>query len=343
MRIRLLALVLVWSASLCGQRRFSWQNYCFDHPAAPFCSGHEYAIKPPPRTKGAAPPNVSANPAPSTPRIVTPSVIVVGGIDWRFADPVADALVGFNFSRLSASPLARNLIAQLGASQGLTESDIQKIFDGMSGVDQVALSVRDNRVVVMVIGGVTDSNRPAPDTGFKAVPVSGNAMLFGHADAVDQAVQRMAMKSPPEELSHLVAEWPANTQFWAVGSAGLVGPEAVSAGVKRFSLTIAVGNRLTTDLALEFDGATSASTLGMWQTRLAGATIEGNAIHVRKSIEADEMQQKSGEIAASPLGQRLAALVTAGRYLRVHDTTVPRHAKPVIYGLDGGPKEVNQD
>src|SRR5713101_179137 len=233
MRIRILALVLVWSASLYGQRRFSWQNYCFDHPAAPFCSGHEYAIKPPARTKGAAPPNVSANPAPSTPRIVTPSVIVVGGIDWRFADPFADALVGFNFNRLSASPLARNLIAQLGASQRLTESDIQKIFDGMSGVDQVALSVRDNRVVAMVIGGVTDSNRPAPDTGFKAVPVSGSAMLVGHADAVDQAVQRMAMKSPPAELSRLTAEWPANTQFWAVGSAGLVGPEAVSAGVKR--------------------------------------------------------------------------------------------------------------
>jgi hypothetical protein len=343
MRIHILALGLVSAASLYGQaHRTRWQDLCFKNPAAPFCQGNDYAIKPSAKKKSAAAtPNVVTNPFPPTPQTVTPSVIVVGGIDWRFADPFADALVGFNFTGLSASPIARSLIAQLGANQGLSEADMRKIFDGLSGVDQVALSVHDNRIVAMVTGRVTDSALPTPEANSKAVLVSGNAMLIGHPDAVDQAVQRIAMKSPPAELTRLAEERQANSEFWAVGSDGLVGPQAVSAGVKRFSLTVSIRNRLTSDMAFEFDGVPSADTLRMWQTTLGAATIEGNAVHVRVSMEGDEVQPKFSQVVGSPLGQRLAALVEAARYLPVHDVTVPKHAKPMIYGLEGGPKEVN--
>ena len=72
-------------------------------------------------------------------------MIVVGGIDWRFADPLADTLVGLNFSGLAASTLARSLIAQLGASQGLTEVDLQKIMNGK--VNDVALGAGDILVI----------------------------------------------------------------------------------------------------------------------------------------------------------------------------------------------------
>jgi hypothetical protein len=331
----------VCAAALCGQHRFNWQNYCFDHPAAPFCPGHEYAIKQPPAKDARS---VVTNPFPATPQHLTPALIVVGGIDWRFADPSADALVGFNVKGLSASPLAGNLISQLGASQGVTEADMQKIFDRLSGVEQIILSIRDNQIVAMVTA--TDLAPPAPEAGWKAVPISGNAMLIGHAGAVDQAVQRIAMKGPPAELTHLAEERQANSEFWAVGSAALVGPQAgpqaVSDQVKQFSLSLWIRNRLTADAAFEFNGAPSANILQMWQTTLGATTLEGNVIHVRASMNADEAQQKFGQIAASPLGGRLAALVTAARYLPVRDISVPRKDKPVIYGLDGGPKEVNQ-
>jgi hypothetical protein len=346
MRIRILALGVVWAASLCGQyghSRFSWQEACFKNPGAPYCQGHEYAVKrPPPPPKDAAPRNIVTNPFSSTPRSAAPSLIEVGGIDWRFADPFPDVLVGFNFSRLSASRLARGLIAQLGANQGLTEADMQKIFDGLSGVDQVALSVRNNQVVVMVTGSVTDSILPAPEAGFKAVPVSGNAMLVGHAGVVDQAARRIAMKVPLADLTRLAEERQASSEFWAIGSAGLVGPQAVSSGVKRFSLTVSIQNRLTSDMAFEFNGVPSATTLRTWQTKLGAATLEGSEVHVRMSMEGDEVQQKFGKIAASPVGQRLAALVKAARYLPMRDTTIPKQTKPMIYGLDDGPKEVNQ-
>jgi hypothetical protein len=335
MRIRILALSLLCAASLCGQRRFSWQGYCFDHPAAPFCSGHDYAIKPTP--KGAAPRDVATNPFVPAPPIVTPTIIVISGIDWRFADPFADTLAGFNFSGLSTSPLARNLIAQLGASQGLTEADLRKIFDGLSGVDQVALSIRDNEIVAMVTGNVTDSTLPASEAGWKAVPVSANAMLVGHPEAVDQATQRIAMKLPLAEFTRLAVERQAGSDFWVIGPAALLGPQAVSAGVKRFTLTVSVRNNLASDLAFEFEAAPDADTVQKWQ-----ATLEDNVAHLRLSMEAYEVQQGFGRIVDSPVGHRLAALVQAARYLPVRNATVPSHTKPVIYGLDSGPREVNQ-
>jgi hypothetical protein len=346
--IRLLAFGLVTAASLYGQAyghpRFNWQNYCFDHPASPVCPSHEFYDKRPAPPKATPSPSVVTNLFPSPRQEATASPIVVGGIDWRFADPSADALVGFNFSALSASPLARKLIAQLGVSQGLTGVDMRKILDGLSGVDQVALSVRDNRIVIMVTSE-TNSTLPTLEAGWKAVPVSGNVMLIGHADAVDEAVRRIAMKGPLDESARLSEERQTNNEFWAAGSAGFVGAQAVRAGLRRFALTVSLRNRLASDLAFEFNGPPNAGTLRIWPV-LDGGSIEGNVVHVRMPAEAkveadadvDEVPPRFGQIAGSPLGQRLAALVMAARYLPVRDTTVPKQTKPVIYGLDGGPR-----
>jgi hypothetical protein len=340
--MRILALGALCAASLCGQQRFSWQDACFKNPAAPYCPGHEFAVKPAPPS--AAPRSVvTGHSFSSTQRGAAPAMIVVGGIDWRFADPFPDVLVGFNFSSLAASPLARSLISQLGARQGLTDADLQKIFDGLAGVDQVAFSARGNQVVVMVTGAVADSTLPAPEAGWKAVPISGNAMLVGTAGAVDDAVRRINMKVPPSELTRLAEERQASSEFWAVGSAGLIGPQLLSAGVKRFSLIVSVRDRLISDVAFEFNGMPDERTLRMWQSRLGNATLEGNALHLRMAMEADEVQAKFGRIAAGPVGERLAALVKASRYLPVRDASVPLQTKPAIYGLDDGPRVVNQD
>jgi hypothetical protein len=304
----MLALALAWTASLCAQHhRFSWQDACFKNPAAPFCDGHEYAVKPVPP----APRSSVKDPNPSAPQSETPSVIVAPSIDWRFADPSADALAAFNFSKLSASPLARGLLAQLVAGQGATEADIRKIFAGLCGADKIALSLRDNQIVMMITGRAPDSILPTLETGWKAVPAPGNATLLGHAEAVDRAAQRIAMEGPPADLQ-------ANGEFWAAGPAG-------QAGVKRVSLTVTIRDRVTSDLAFEFDGVPDTS-------KWPDAVIEGNVVHVRTG---------DGQIAGNPLAQRLASLLMAARYLPQRGVTEAGHARPVIYGLDSGPKEVN--
>jgi hypothetical protein len=268
-------------------------------------------------------------------------VIVVGGIDWRFADPFADALVGLNFSRISASPIAHGVIALLATKHHVSEMDLQKMFDGLSGVDQVALSVRNNQVVAMITGSVADSKLPSSEPGLKAVPISAGAMLVGHSEAVDQAMQRIAMKIAPNELMRLAEERQANSEFWAIESASALGPQASSIGVKRFSLTVWIRDRVTSDVTLELNGPPSASALRTWQTQFgSGAAVEGNTIHARAQMEAGEVQQRVGQIADGPLKPSLAALVEAARYLPVRDNTVPKQTKPIIYGLDGGPREV---
>jgi hypothetical protein len=348
MSVRILALGLVGSAILGAQaKHMSWENLCFKNPGAPVCQGNDYAIKPPPGAKPSAKNDpaartVTTNPSASTPGTAAASMVVVGGIDWRFADPFADALVGINFSGLSASPLARGLIAQLGTAQGLTDADMQKIFDGLAGVDQVAVSVRNNRMVVMITGRATESALPEPEAGLKTVSVSGGALLVGHPEAVDQAAQRIAMKGPLTDLTRSAAERQSSSELWAVGSAALLGPQAASSGVKRFWLTVFLHDSLTSDVALEFNAAPSAEALQTWRTALGGGTLEGNVVRLRTSLEASEVRQKFGPIAASPAGQQLGALVQAARYLPVPDATRPKPARPVIYGLDDKPRILNQ-
>ena len=95
-----------------------------------------------------------------------------------------------------------------------------------------------------------------------------------------------------------------------------------------------------TDATFEFNGLPNADPSPFWPM-LGDAAIENNAVHTRTSMEVDEAQQRVGQMANSSLGQRLAALVTAGRYLPFRDITVLKKTKPVIYGLDDGPKVIN--
>jgi hypothetical protein len=340
MKIRLLTLGLAWTCCLFGQKRFSWQDACFYSPRAPYCSGREFGGKAtiPPKN-GATPSGKYTATSPSMSE-TTPSAIDAGGIDWRFADPSADALAVLSCAKLSAAPFARSLIDQLGANEGLRQADVQTIFRALSGLNHVALSVREDRIVLMVTGRAPDAILRAPEAGWKAMSLSGNAMLIGHADAVDQAVQRISMDNPLGELASMAQERPSDSEFWAAGSAKLAGQEAVTAGVKRFSLRASMRDRLTSDTAFEFNGAPDASAIREWLSTLGDVKIDGSVVQVRMSMEADETRQNFGQIAVSPLGRRLGALIKSARYLPVRDTPTTVHTKPVIYGLDDGPREV---
>jgi hypothetical protein len=176
--------------------------------------------------------------------------------------------------------------------------------------------------------------------------VSGTTLLFGHADAVAQAVERItapaSTTTPTSELAEFAAERQSTSEFWATASGQLVGPEAVSDHLQRLSLAVSLGNKLASDFAFEFDGPPSAKTVETWQATLGAATVEGNAVYSSTSMQANEVQQKFGRIVASPLGEPLSALVGAARNLPLRDLNALKQTHPVIYGLDNGPKVVNQ-
>jgi len=306
MSLRLLALTVICVVSLYGQRRHSWQDDCFNKPGLPYCQGRDYAVKKPKPSQ--APPTVVTNPGARVPPTPTPSLIVIGGIDWRFADPSADALVGINYRALSTSTAGRDLLAQLGAN-----------LDGLSRVDQIALSVRGNRILALVTGAVLVT----PESALKLVSVTANTMLIGHPDAVDEALQRLARKAPLSELLRSAEDRQSKSDFWVFASPGFLESQSLTAGVKRFDLTLSVQNGLDSDLVVEFDGSPNPATIRAWR---AESTLEGNVAHLKVSVE--------GQILA-----RLKPLAQAAKYLQAPES--PKHAKPVIYGLDGGPREVN--
>ena len=266
-------------------------------------------------------------------------MVVLGGIDWRFADPFADALVGFNFSGILASPLAKSLVMDLGAKHGLAEADMKRIFDGLSDLDQGALSIRNNRVVVLLTGRITETSLPPAEVGFKAVQINGNSMLVGHADAVDQALSRIAWKGQPSELMRLAESNQAASEFWILGSPAIGGAQAMRSGLKRFSLLVSVRDRLATDIGYEFASIPTPATLRALDKAGTGS-IEGNTLHVRTSMEAAEAQARIREFASTAQGEQMATLIEAAKSLPVRDATVPKRTRPVIYGLDDGPREV---
>jgi len=72
-----------------------------------------------------------------------------------------------------------------------------------------------------------------------------------------------------------------------------------------------------------------------------GAIVEGNMIYARTTIEANEVQ-KFGEIASGLVGERLGMVVEAARHFPARDLNLLKQTRPVIYGLDDGPKVVSQ-
>ena len=342
MRVRAPALCLVCVVSLCGQRKFSWQDACFKNPRLPYCTGHESAVKKTPKEKDPTKRSIFAPPLPLPPGKAGAAVEIADGMDWRFADPEADALVGFNGRKLAASPLARGLLSRLGTELGLGAPDMQKIFDTLSGVDHVALSIRGSKILVMFSRRAADWTLPALEAGWKSSPVEGNAMLIGPAPEVDQALRRLATGDPPDELWSLATSLQAAGEFWAAGSGALGGQQPAGSVVHRFSLTVSTQDRFTSEAAFSFEVAPDANMLRIWPAALGAVEVDGNLLRVRMSMSPDEAQRDFPQIAASPLGLRLAELVKVARYLPAPAAPAGGRSKPVIYGLDGGAREVGQ-
>ena len=336
-------LALACALSLSAQHHFSWQNACFNNPALPYCQGHDYAVKRTKPGKGqpAAPATANTDAVEPMPEDAMPSVITVGGINWRFADPAADALASISFSRLPASPVVLSLLAGLGARQGLTAEGMAKILDALSGVDQIALSIHGNETLVFVSGYPADATPPALEPGWKASPLP-NAMLIGPAGAVDQALQRIASDQPLTALARSAGQLQSNGDFYVFGSPRSVAPDALNAKLKEFSLKASMRNRLISDAAYDFNQTPDAGALQLLPADFGQISTDRNLVHLKMSMEVDDLQPGIDRIAATPLGWYLGAILQAARYLPVRDSSQTAAPKPVIYGLDDGPKEVGQ-
>jgi hypothetical protein len=335
-KLRVFFVSIAWAVCLYGQKKgFDFQEACFKNPSLPYCSMRDFAIKPP---KGGEKSGPVYGGAPAEGQ--APVTIDAAGIDWRFADPSADALGVLTWSKLPASSIAPNLADEMGSNLGMSPSAAQNVFRALSGVNQVAISVRVDTILILVKGRPADAILPALERGWKSVPLEDGSLLIGHSDAVDQATQRLSILGALGDFTRMAQQRPADSELWVAGSAKVAGQAAVSAGVKRFELTASTRERLISEAFFEFDGAAEPNAVREWVGTLGDAKIEGTTLRATMSMDADAVQRNLTQIAKSPLGQGLAAFLQSGRYVPVRDTAATVHAKPVIFGLDGGPKEV---
>lgn len=342
MKLRVVALGLASALTLAGQHRFSWQDACFKNPGLPYCPGHEFAVKHKRNEKNDAPGGVAkasaANPADEA---ATPSVVKVNGIDWRFADPDADAIAALDLTQIRG-PLARTIVNRFAAAQGLNETDTTRLFEALLSVQSIAVSVRSNRVLMMVGRRASDSHTPTMPPGWKTAPVLGGGMLIGLAEDVDAAARRIAEQVRLGELASLAEERDAEGEFWAAGSGSLAGEAATRAGVKRFWLTVSMRDTLGAELVYELGHPAESAGPQNWPPTFGHPTVDGNLVRSAISIEPEELRDRFGEIAGSVIGQRFGALVAAARYVPAPEAVTKDRSRPVIYGLDDGPRELGQ-
>jgi hypothetical protein len=332
MRLWLSGLICACSlyAQAYGPKLKGFTESCFRNPALPYCATRDFAPKPAPKNGSGY---GTASNAPQT-------SIDLAGIDWRFADPGADFLAVVDCRQLSASLPARALISQLGSKQGLTAAQTEDVLRALSGMGQVALSMRQDAVLMMVNGRPPDAVLPALEASWKSLPLAADTVLIGPASAVDQAAKRLSLETPLTDFALAALQRPVEAGFWMAASATLAGPEAVTAGAKRFELATTLADRLSNLTVFHFDAAPDSASIRPWLNTLGGVNLQGNIVHARAFIEPADVQQDFAHIAASPLGLGFAAIIRSARYLPVRDTAATVHAKPVIYGLDGGPREM---
>src|SRR5579884_591379 len=328
---RVSAVAVMASALVCGQHRFSWQEECFKHPAAPYCPGHEYAVKPAPAKKDTGPRRVVSNPFSTSARSADASIIEVAsaedGIDWRFADPEADALMGFHVNTLCASAAGRDVLARVGASLGLGDGELQRALAALSRVDQVAISVSGQQKLILVTGPAADPDSVHLAPGVKAVAVSGSAILIGPADAADRAVQRIRLPLSDDAALPVGKQMQDRSDLWAIGPAALAGPQAVAAGVERVTLALSARDSLTGNLFFEFEGAPGAKALRILREAWGPVSVEGNVARVSPAFG------DGAQFVSAPAGQSVEDLLEIARWLPVPAAGEAK-ARPVIYGLD---------
>ncbi len=332
--MRLLALGFICACSLYGQsygpKVKDFTESCFRNPALPYCNTRDFVPKP--GAKNATNPYGAAT---ATAQPSTDSA----GIDWRFADPSADSLSVLDCKQLYTSAPGRALIGQLASSQGLTAMQTEDLLRTLSGVGNVALSIQQDAVLIMVTGRAPDAVLPALESGWKSLPLGENAVLVGPTAAVDQATKRLAADAQLAGFPLAAQQRPADAGFWMAAPAKLAGQDAVTAGAKQIELTASFADPFSSVTAFHFDAAPDPAPIRSWLNTLGGVSLQGNVIRARAYIDPPNIQQNFPQIAASPLGLGLAGIIRFARYLPVRDTSATVHTKPVIYGLDGGPRE----
>ena len=347
----------VWAQATPLKSYKTQEAYCADNPKAPTC------IKMKPLTVEMLNPGYKPLPRSSaaTPRVTTvvppaPTMIVLGEPDWRFAHARADMLGGVNITGMVRSPIFRMLVGELVKSGLVSEADVESALSRAGDIEKVSISVRAKDILVLMTGKLDSMESLAkPGGGMSFHRVSADSILLGTEPSLSEAMRRLAVPAPAatgqakraKDLSQV-------NDFWVTGSPSLLatfGTPARGGDIRDFTLSLQLRDQLRMDIVLNAPTPASAQRMfATYQQNARGkalpgrqsAQLEGSAVHFVYTLQEAEVRAGLQEFMAGSGGKQMAALIAAGKQ-SVGESAPPRAQSPgkvLIYGLEGGPKEI---
>lgn len=285
--------------------------------------------------------------------------------DWRFADSRAVLIGGFHGHSLAESRFVRALLFDLARRHGATLADIDRMMKPFDGVDQVCFSLSSAsrgapEVLIYVNGNLEGS--PAPmllqnSGAFKSVSIDDKSIVLGTPALVDQAVARMhAPVAADSPLIRRARELAPRDDFWmAAHPSAMASSSDMARNLEAFSFGVNVQRQFwmearfdthSEEIAEQLAGALEDGQDETADSPLARAMVvdtNGSVVEIHATADARsvvlDFAKQVREFAGEQVGTLVASLRTAAA-AAAKPAPEPPPRKPVIYGLDDGPREV---
>ncbi len=267
---------------------------------------------------------------------------------WRFVSPATMVVAGVRLQVLRDSEGWRRAMEQV---RGLAPIQAGGVLQSLDDIDEVWVAAEQGPGTqpVLVMRGRFDGPvwRKQIAAGYRRA-ASIDTLLMGTAAGVSAARRRIGGATLPNvEMAAVARQMAADYDVWIVAN----GQECMKQGLKPasgvpealthlrgFGLGIRLQDPLIAELRAESDSAEAAAELVAWVRRAveeqqewrdAGGKMElrqeGNAIHVRMEVDASKTRRMIAERSQpKPAPERAPEK--------------PR--KVVIYGMEGGPREI---
>ncbi len=349
----------------------SYEDYCHDNPHAMTCHDgkpidmseavkqYEYHPKPQELTVQAP---ATGGPARTTPRVTTvsprpprarvgasPSMIQVGELDWRFAHPHPDLLIGMDFEGLLGSDLMRTLLRDWAGKLGATPKEQDQMLAGLGDSKRLLISIFNKDVLAMMVGNVGSLPDGGLPGGLRFTRLSTDTVLMGSEGGSFGALTRLKLPPAPNAQQDEPKLMARTYDFWIWGRpdrlAGAGRGTGGNSPITKMKMGLTLRDGFNFQMILDTPDATSAARLmeGMQKTSPRGmqGAVEGNSVRYAMALDRDAALQRFAGFMTDSVGKQFAPLIAAARQMSARQSVTPRPAgKIIIDGLDDGPKEV---
>jgi hypothetical protein len=373
---------LIFASTGLAQPIKSWSNnvdYCHDNPDAPTCrdgkpinvmeemqrnaeklKANEFHLTTDsPAGPSPAAPQIRTAPPRFAPQITRvprgrassqPAMVQVGVLDWRFAHPHPDLLIGMDMENLLESELLRTLLRTWAGKLGVTPEEQEKMLTGLGDVKRVLISVYNRDMLAMMVGNIGNLPQGPQAGGLQFTRLSEDTVLMGSEGGSAGASIRLKvppLPNPQLEEPKLMAR---TYDFWVWGRperlAGLSGGMSGNTPVTKIKMGVSFRDGFNLQMILDTpDGATAARLFeGMQKGAPRGmlGAVEGNSVRYAMVLNRDAALQRMAGFMTDSFGKNFAPLVAAARQISARQAAGarPSTGKVIIDGLDDGPREV---